>query len=150
MIILALGGIYYYNNIDGKTADGLDSSLKGKKVIVYKSPTCGCCANYISYLRKNGLEVEVVNQNDVTKIKNKYNIPTDLYSCHTMVIDDYFVEGHIPLKAVSKLLAEKPPILGIGMPGMPSGSPGMPGKKLSLFLIDAVEKDGNINSYLEL
>ena len=150
LVIAALGGLYYYNNSSVNAADALDPSLKGKKVTVYKSPTCGCCANYISYLRKNGLEVEVVNENDVTKTKEKYRIPADLYSCHTTIIDDYFVEGHIPLKAINKLLTEKPDILGIGMPGMPSGSPGMPGKKLSLFLIDAVDKDGNINSYFEL
>lgn len=148
--VIVLGGLYYYNNSAGKTDGELDASFKGKRAIVYRSPTCGCCANYADYLRKQGFDVELRNENDMTAIKEKFKVPAEDTSCHTTVIDDYFVEGHIPVKAINKLLAEKPDILGIGMPGMPSGSPGMPGKKLSPFLIDAVDKDGNINSYLEL
>lgn len=149
--IVALGGLYYYNNIAGRTADTLDASLRGKKAIVYKSPTCGCCAQYASYLKRQGFIVEVVNNNsEMVKIKNKYKIPAEDQSCHTTVIGDYFIEGHIPVAAINKLLAERPAVAGIALPGMPSGSPGMPGKKTSPFLIDSVDTEGNINSYMEL
>lgn len=149
--VTALGGLYYYNNIAGKTADAPDSALRGKKAIVYKSPTCGCCAQYVSYLKRQGFAVEIIDNNDeMVKIKNKYKIPVEDQSCHTTIIDNYFVEGHIPVAAINKLLTERPAVAGIALPGMPSGSPGMLGKKLSPFLIDSIDANGSINSYMEL
>lgn len=151
MAVAVLGGLYYYNNIAGQIVAALDSSLRGKKAIVYKSPTCGCCGQYVSYLKKQGLVVQVIDNNsEMLKIKTENKIPTEDQSCHTMIIDNYFVEGHIPVAAINKLLTEKPAIAGIALPGMPSGSPGMSGKKLSPFLIDSIDAEGNINSYMEL
>ena len=71
-------------------------------------------------------------------------------SCHTVVIGDYFIEGHIPLEAVEKLLVEKPDIKGIAMPGMPSGSPGMPGAKKGDFVIYAVNNDGTTEEFMRI
>ena len=107
-------------------------------VTVYASPTCGCCTNYIKYLRNNNYIVDVVKTDEVDDIKDQNNIPEDMRSCHTMIMDDYFVEGHIPLEAVDKLLLERPDIDGIALPAMPSGSPGMPGTKNEEFHIYAV------------
>ncbi len=106
------------------------SALKGLTAEVYYSSSCGCCANYIGYLRDNGLNVKPVLTEDVDAIKNTMSIPVSMRSCHTVKIGDYFVEGHVPVKAMEKLVQEKPEIGGIALPGMPSGSPGMPGGKV--------------------
>ena len=102
----------------------------GKKVVIYKSPNCGCCVKHSAYLEGEGFDVEIVIEDDMPSIKDKYNIPADMESCHTAIIGDYFVEGHIPIEAITKLLEEKPDIDGIALPEMPSGSPGMAGPKL--------------------
>jgi len=114
-------------------------------VLLHKSPTCGCCEVYGSYMRKVGYEVEESNMSDasLSQLKAELGIPRDVWSCHTSEIGGYIVEGHIPNEVITKLLNEKPDIKGIGMAGMPSGSPGMPGPK-SEFLIYEIEKDGSL------
>ncbi len=124
-------------------------------VTVHKTATCGCCANYVGYLRKNGYEVEVINHSTsdrLTDEKRKIGVPSSLDSCHTTVFNQekYFVEGHIPLEAVEKMLASKPQFKGIGMPGMPSASPGMPGAKIEPFNISQVSTDGTTSSYMTI
>lgn len=131
-----------------------DMPLKSA-VTVHKTVTCGCCANYVGYLKTNGYQVKVVNHTDdklLTKEKRSHGIPGELDSCHTTLFDkeNYFVEGHIPLEAIDKLLTEAPDIAGIGMPGMPSASPGMPGSKTEPFNISQVGIDGNVTDYLTL
>ena len=101
----------------------------GPTVTIYKSPTCGCCVSYGKYLESKGYNVETVTTNDMDSIKEQYNIPRNMQSCHTMIIGDYFVEGHVPLEAVDTLMSEQPDIDGIALPDMPAGSPGMPGVK---------------------
>jgi len=119
-----------------------------QKVVLYKSPTCGCCVGFVAYLRDLDYDVEIVTTND-TVIKTENNIPSAMQSCHTSIIGDYFVEGHMPIEAVNKLLAEKPDIDGIALPGMPSGSPGMPGLKTEEWEIYAI-KDGEISSFVKI
>ncbi|HLC65429.1 MAG TPA: DUF411 domain-containing protein [Candidatus Nanoarchaeia archaeon] len=125
-------------------------NLPEKKITVFKSPTCGCCDIYSKYMKNQGFEVEVTNTYDMDPIKSKYSIPPQLTSCHTTIVGDYFVEGHVPFEAVVKLLTEKPDIAGIGMPGMPSGSPGMQGAKQGQFVISAVGKDGSISEFMRI
>jgi hypothetical protein len=98
-----------------------------------------------------GYKIDVVNMEskDMNAIKRKYNVSKTLESCHTAIIGDYIVEGHIPHKVIDKLLAEKPAIDGIGMAGMPSGSPGMPGPKNQTWKIYSM-KDGKIALYEKL
>ncbi|GEM_PF-61618 len=110
-------------------------SQSGPKITVYLSPTCGCCREYITYLRSKGFQVEAKETNNMLPIKEKYNIPESAQACHTAVIGDYVLEGHLPVKAIEKLLAEKPEIDGIVLPGMPPGSPGMAGFKGSIFKV---------------
>lgn len=102
-----------------------------RNAAVYRSSTCGCCLGYIAALEKQGFAVEVqsLEERGMDLIKKQYAIPPDRQSCHTTVIGDYFIEGHVPLEAIEKLLTEKPKIDGIGLPGMPIGTPGMPGVK---------------------
>ncbi len=102
---------------------------------LYKNPGCTCCERYADYLRANGLEVTVMTAPNMTLIKQKYGVGEDLEGCHTMLVDGYVVEGHVPIAALKRLLSEKPPIKGISLPGMPEGSPGMSGKKEGPFEI---------------
>jgi len=109
---------------------------------LYKSPQCSCCEDYAAYLRDNGFEVEIKPTNDLAQISRKAGIPENLQGCHTMFVNGYVIDGHVPIKTVRKLLTEKPAIAGITLPGMPTGSPGMVGKKKGPFTIYAVTKDG--------
>lgn len=102
---------------------------------VYKDPDCGCCAGYVEHLRANGFDVATVETTDPMSIKRRHGIPYELAACHTMRIDGYTVEGHVPLATLKKLLDERPRIKGIALPGMPVGTPGMPGPKEELFTI---------------
>ena len=110
-------------------------ALAGMEATVYKSPNCGCCVGYVDTLEENGVSVEVVETDTLDEIKQTYAVPEELQSCHTVLIGGYVVEGHMPITAVEKLLAEKPDIDGIALPGMPSGSPGMPGVKRGSFTV---------------
>lgn len=125
------------------------TGASGPKVTIYKSPNCGCCVKHSAYLKQNDYEVNIEVISDMDTIKEKYNIPLDMQSCHTAIIGDYFVEGHVPVEAFQKLLEEKPNIDGIALPEMPSGSPGMPGPKLGPFEIYQL-KDGQANPYINL
>ena len=109
-----------------------------EKITVFKSPDCGCCVGWIAEMERNGYDVEAVETTDLSTIKAKYNIPVNMESCHTAVVGDYFIEGHVPVEAVNKLLEEKPDIDGIALPRMPAGSPGMPGVKMAPFQIYAL------------
>lgn len=125
------------------------SSNSSKKVTVYKSPTCDCCSQYVSYLEKNGFQIDTIIDSDISPIKSKHKIDRDMESCHTVVIENYFVEGHVPIDAINKLLAERPDIDGISLPKMPPGSPGMPGLKREPFKIYGI-KDGNAKKFMNL
>ena len=108
---------------------------------MYKTPQCGCCEDYAAYLRKNGFEVDVELSNDLSAISRKAGVPENLQGCHTLFLDGYVVDGHVPVSAIRKLLAERPRVAGITLPGMPGGSPGMTGQKTEPFTIFAVFKD---------
>jgi hypothetical protein len=122
------------------------------RVVVYKTPTCGCCSEYINYLKAYGFNVEtkLVNDNELENLKRQTGIPPQLWSCHTAFIDNYFIEGHIPIEAIDKLLTEKPEINGIALPEMPSGSPGMPGLKLYPFKIHGVKENKDVGIFIEI
>ena len=121
------------------------------EVNIYKTTTCGCCLIYYQYFNsKTKLKVNEINVQDLDSIRNQYGVPSGLQSCHTTIIGDYFVEGHIPLEAIEKLLKENPDIKGIAMPGMPSGSPGMPGQKYGDFIIYAVNHEGNYSEFMRI
>ena len=104
-------------------------------VEVFKTPSCGCCYGYVLFLEKEQFNVKETDMRSLHSIKQKYNIPLEMQSCHTTIIGRYFIEGHVPLEAVNKLLKEQPDIDGIALPGMPIGTPGMPGKKEEPFVV---------------
>lgn len=106
-----------------------------REATLYKNPQCGCCEEYATYLRENGFRVKVVATHDLTLIKSQQNVPEPLEGCHTTLIGSYAIEGHVPVGTVERLLAERPDIDGISLPGMPMGSPGMAGRKTEPFTI---------------
>lgn len=116
-------------------ADPLQATL-------YKNPQCGCCEGYAAYLRENGFNVDVKPTNDLAEISRKAGVAEGMQGCHTMFIDGYVVDGHVPVNVIRKLLTERPAIAGITLPGMPMGSPGMAGTKTENFVIYTVPKDG--------
>jgi hypothetical protein len=107
---------------------------------LYKYPQCGCCESYADYLRDNGFAVTVKPTHDLSLIKRQHGVPEALDGCHTMLVDGYVVEGHVPLKSLNRLLTERPDIKGISLPGMPLGSPGMTGTKSAPFTIYEISK----------
>ncbi len=113
------------------------------KVAVHKSPTCGCCEVWASYMDRRGYNTGVRETSNLESIKTDLGVPAELASCHTSEVGGYVVEGHIPDKAIEKLLAEQPDIEGIGMAGMPAGSPGMPGPKTGEFVIYEITDKGD-------
>lgn len=96
-------------------------------VVVYRSATCGCCMKWVSHLESNGFKVETHVKDDMAAVKQQHGVPGPVQSCHTALVGSYVVEGHVPAADVKKLLASKPKVKGIAVPGMPIGSPGMEG-----------------------
>lgn len=101
------------------------SSAQWPVATVYKSPTCSCCNKWVEHLRANGFPVQVREPADLNAVKDEYEVPRDMRSCHTAVIDGYVVEGHVPAADIQRLLQERPEATGLAVPGMPLGSPGM-------------------------
>jgi len=112
------------------------------KATLYKNPQCSCCEGYVAYLRRNGFAINVKPTNDLAEISRKAGVPEQMQGCHTMFVNGYVVDGHVPVATLNKFLSEKPAIAGITLPGMPLGSPGMGGEKEGPFTIYAIPKDG--------
>lgn len=94
-------------------------------VEVFKSPYCGCCGKWVEHLRQNGFQVNTHDVEDVTAARKKMGMPDRLGSCHTAKIGGYVIEGHVPAADIQRLLRDKPKALGLAVPSMPPGSPGM-------------------------
>ena len=92
---------------------------------VSKDPNCGCCSGWVDHVRASGFSVEVVELADLAPLKARLKIPNRLASCHTSEVAGYAIEGHVPASAIKRLLAERPKAIGLAVPGMPVGSPGM-------------------------
>jgi hypothetical protein len=147
--VLILVVVFYLYSSNTKNYNALNSFTG--EVQYYKSLSCGCCDLYSKYLsQKGGLKLNIIVQDDISDIKEKYGVPTDMESCHTFIIDNYFVEGHMPLEAINKLIKEKPDIKGITLPGMPAGSPGMPGNKNAKWTVYSVNKDGTTQEFMTI
>nr|WP_244622939.1 DUF411 domain-containing protein [Microvirga brassicacearum] len=95
------------------------------KVMVTKDPSCGCCSAWADHLKQAGFPVEIVETSDINRVKTRLGVPQALESCHTGEVGGYVIEGHVPAASIKRLLAEKPQAVGLAVPGMPVGSPGM-------------------------
>jgi hypothetical protein len=123
-------------------------AMEGKTMTVYKSPSCGCCSKWVDIMKSKGFEVKTIETNEVNTIKQKAGLQAGQTSCHTAFVDGYVVEGHVDYSAVKKMLVEKPNIIGITVPGMPIGSPGMEqGNTKQAYDVLYVNKDGSTGVY---
>lgn len=112
-------------------------------VEVFKNPSCGCCGAWVDHLKAAGFDVKVTMVDDTSVARKKYGLPDRFGSCHTAVVAGYVVEGHVPAADVKKLLAMKPVAIGIAVPGMPVGSPGMEmGSRKDPYQVLLVDKQG--------
>ena len=126
------------------------ANINTKQVVeVFKTPSCGCCYGYVLFLEEEKFEVKQTDMRSLHTIKQKYNIPLEMQSCHTTIMGKYFIEGHVPFEAVNKLLKEQPDIDGIALPGMPIGTPGMPGDKDEPYVIYQL-KDGKSSVFMTI
>ncbi len=116
---------FLYSILGTSLVGGCSSAHAETKMLVYKTPTCGCCGNWVEHLKANGFEVEVREVNDIVTEGRRLGVPDNLRSCHTGSIGGYAIEGHVPAADIKRLLAEKPHAKGLAVPGMPVGSPGM-------------------------
>lgn len=117
-------------------------------ITVYKTPNCGCCTLWAEHMQENGFTVEVKSVSETQTLRAQLGIPDHLASCHTAVVGDYWVEGHVPAELVSRLLAENPnDIEGIAAPGMPLGSPGMEAPNASTYKVVTVDARGEVEVY---
>ena len=94
-------------------------------MVVNKDPNCGCCSGWVDHVKAAGFEVRVVETADFAPLKSGLGIPPSLSSCHTAQIDGYIIEGHVPAHVIKRLLTERPAAIGLAVPGMPVGAPGM-------------------------
>lgn len=94
-------------------------------MVVYKSPSCGCCGKWVDHVKANGFAVSVTDLDDMSPIKTRYKVGGALQSCHTSIVGGYVIEGHVPAADIKRLLKEKPKVHGLTIPGMPQSAPGM-------------------------
>ena len=135
LAIISISFFLIFNFVTNKQ-DSLASTKADKyKIEVFKTPSCGCCYGYVLFLEEEKFAVKQTDMRNLHSVKKKYNIPLEMQSCHTSILGKYFIEGHVPLEAIKKLLKEQPDIDGIALPGMPIGTPGMPGDKEEPFII---------------
>ena len=115
---------------------------------VFKSPTCGCCKGWVEHLQENGLNVKTYDTANVAPFKKRLGVPQQLSSCHTAVIDGYVIEGHVPARDIYRLLKERPEVIGLTVPGMPVGSPGMEmGKRKDPYAVLTFDKQGSTTPF---
>ena len=146
---VVLSFVFYIFNFVTVKKDAL-ANINNKQIVeVFKTPSCGCCYGYALFLKEEKFKVKQTDMRSLHTIKQKYNIPVEMQSCHTTIMGKYFIEGHVPFEAVNKLLKEQPDIDGIALPGMPIGTPGMPGDKDEPYVIYQL-KDGKSSVFMTI
>jgi hypothetical protein len=126
------------------------SRIRGQqatKVDVYKDPTCGCCAQWVTHLQRAGFAAAVTDVQSIEAVKIKYHVPARLQSCHTALVGGYVIEGHVPATEIRRLLAERPKVVGLAVPGMPIGSPGMEGSNGKPYEVVSFDAAGTTRVY---
>ncbi len=116
---------------------------------VYKSPWCGCCAQWVDHLKAKGHSLSIQNLDNLDLIKKMAGVPEALQSCHTAMVDGYAIEGHVPAMDIERLLAERPRAKGLAVPGMPAGAPGMAGATPDSYQVMLFKGDGSATVYAQ-
>jgi hypothetical protein len=125
----------------------LPAHAAGETMTVWKSPWCGCCEAWSDAMRAAGYEIVIENREDLAPVKAKAGVPAAMEGCHTALVEGYFLEGHVPLSSVGRLLANRPPIAGLAVPGMPSGSLGMGEDPAARYDVRSVDRSGATGIY---
>lgn len=129
-------------------AEQVIAESKRPPVVVYKSATCGCCKDWVSYLEEEGFTVTAIDHDNVDQIRAENGLTEPgLKSCHTALVDGYVIEGHVPVSDIERLLAERPAVVGLTAPGMPVMSPGMGSRTPEGYDVLAFQKDGRSRVY---
>lgn len=126
-------------------ADG--ATAVSDTIVVYKSPTCGCCSKWVDHVREHGFAVVVHDTTDLEPIKQRLGVPAGRISCHTAAVRGYTIEGHVPADLIRKLIDEKSRYAGLAVPGMPAGSPGMESIVKQQYDVLAFDRDGKVEVY---
>lgn len=151
--LLRLAGLAIVATITAASATGPRATASGAaQVTVFKSPTCGCCREWVEHLRTHAkgsaFTVTTRDTSDVSGVKRAARVPEGLYSCHTAFVNGYVIEGHVPAEDIQRLLKDKPRIAGIAVAGMPAGSPGMEvGSRKDPYDVVAFKRDGSTSVY---
>ncbi len=171
-----IGGAFYFTSVSGdnSTAQSNNSAVANEtsspatlvsvwdketepnysgttEMTVYRSPSCGCCGVWVDHAKKHGFKIEDIKTEEMEALKQKHNVPAELASCHTTIIDGYVMEGHIPADDIKRFLAEKPDdLIGLAVPGMPIGTPGMEARDMKQpFQVLAFNDKGEIEVFKE-
>lgn len=156
VIVATAGANWSYASDDAaeeSTASQVSANAKmhteDADIVVYQSATCGCCHHWVAHLRENGLKVAVNKVAATQTIRSELGIPPTLASCHTGVVDGYWIEGHVPADLIQQVLQERPEdIRGIAVPGAHIGSPGMEGRNpVTTYDVVAYDKQGEVRVY---
>ena len=148
--VLQLSGVIAVGVVSRRAVGQAGGSLgKPTAITVYKSKSCGCCAEWVDHLAKNGWEPAVHDEEDMDAIKAQLGVPEGIRSCHTALVGKYIIEGHVPSGDIKRLLAEKPGVAGLAGPGMPAHTPGRApaGAKIHGFEVVAFQLDGTTKTF---
>lgn len=140
--VLAIFGISLYFGM-GST----NQVIAAEEIMVYKSPTCGCCKKWVKHLEQEGFKVTTKDVRNMNTIKKQFGVSRQFQSCHTAKIGKYFIEGHVSASDIRKLLKEKPDVKGLSAPGMPMGSPGMEGPRKDKYNVVAIDNNDRATIY---
>lgn len=154
-LAVLLSGVLFLASVDSYAESIWDKPTetmeKPVDIVVYRSPSCGCCGKWLQHLQQHQFNVQDIVTDDMDSIKVKYGVPQNLASCHTAVVNGYVIEGHVPAGDIKTLLKNKPHVAGISVPGMVTGTPGMEmGDRMDPFSVISFDKDGKtqiFNSY---
>ena len=143
MLAVTLGlSFLAFNSYAEQSSKPAAAVVEPIKIEVYRSPTCSCCGKWVEHLKENNFQVKDTIVEDVQAIKDKYGVSKEMVSCHTAVVNGYVIEGHVPANDIRKLLKLKPRVVGIAVPAMPSGTPGMEmGGKKDVYDVMSFDKD---------
>ncbi|MEN8261678.1 MAG: DUF411 domain-containing protein [Pseudomonadota bacterium] len=145
--LMALTACVSAESVWDKETEALSEPLE---ITVYRSPTCNCCGKWIKHMKKHQFKVTDILSNDMNAVKAKLGVPPRLASCHTAVINGYVIEGHVPAADVKTLIKNKPDVVGLSVPGMPGGTPGMEmGGRKDPFDMVSFDKDGKQRKFNE-
>jgi len=122
-------------------------SAAATQVTVFKTPACGCCGHWVEHMKANGFDLKVQDVDDTSEYRRRYGVPDNLASCHTAVVENYAIEGHVPAADVQRLLKTRPKAKGLAVPGMVMGSPGMEGGRGDAYAVILFEADGRTSVF---